>query len=72
MMGIDRLADRMREETERSAAMPKPCYGLLFSRAQADLQTLDKVDKPRAPQNVSETQHEMESRRGEYYDKVGP
>lgn len=69
--GIDRLADRMREETDEErghAAMF--LTRLLFLDGEADMQSLDEVDKPKSLRAIFETQLRMELEAREYYAKA--
>lgn len=69
--GIDRLAARMREETDEErdhAAMF--LTRLLFLDGEADLQTLDSVDRPKTVRGIFETQLRMELEAREYYAKA--
>ncbi len=69
--GIDRLAARMREETDEErghAAMF--LTRILFLDGEADLKTLDAVDRPKSVRGLFETQHRMELQAREYYAKA--
>lgn len=69
--GIDRLAARMREETDEERGHAEAFLTrLLFLEGEADMQTLDKVDKPETVRKIFETQHRMELEAREYYDKA--
>jgi len=69
--GIDRLAERMREETEEERGHAEAFLTrLLFLEGEADMQTLDKIDKPESVRKIFETQHRMELEAREYYDNA--
>ena len=69
--GIDRLAQRMREETDEEREHAELFLTrLLFLDGEADMQTLDKVDKPESVRSIFETQHRMELEAREFYDKA--
>ena len=69
--GIDRLAARMREETDEErghAAMF--LTRILFLDGEADLRTLDPVDRPESVRGLVETLHRMELEAREYYARA--
>jgi bacterioferritin len=69
--GIDRLAARMREETEEERGHASAFLTrLLFLDGEADMQTLDKVAKPESVRKIFETQLEMEREAQKYYAKA--
>lgn len=66
--GIDRLAERMREETEEEREHASLFLTrLLFLEGEADMQTLDQVDRPESVRAIFETQHRMECEARDYY-----
>jgi len=69
--GIDRLADRMREETDEERGHANLFLArILFLDGEADLQKLDKIDRPTSVRSLFETQHRMELEARTYYDKA--
>jgi bacterioferritin len=69
--GIDRLAERMREETDEERAHAEMFLTrILFLDGEADLRTLDAVDRPESVRGLFETQHRMELEAREYYAKA--
>ena len=69
--GIDRLAARMREETDEEREHASLFLTrILFLDGEADLQTLDAVDRPESVRGIFETQHRMELEAREYYAKA--
>ena len=69
--GIDRLAGRMREETaEEQEHATLFLTRILFLDGEADLQTLDRVERPTSVRQIFETQHRMELEAREYYAKA--
>lgn len=69
--GIDRLAERMREETDEEREHASLFLTrILFLDGEADLQTLDKVERPKNVRQIFETQHKMELEAREYYAKA--
>jgi bacterioferritin len=69
--GIDRLATRMREETEEERGHASAFLTrLLFLEGEPDLQALDPVEKPSSVRSLLETQYKMEIEAREYYDKA--
>lgn len=69
--GIDRLAERMREETdEERRHASKFLARLLFLDGAADMQTLDRIDQPDSLRAIFETQHRMELEARAYYDNA--
>jgi len=69
--GIDRLAQRMREETDEErhhAALF--LTRILFLDGEADLQTLERVERPTSVRQILETQHRMELEAREYYARA--
>jgi bacterioferritin len=66
--GIDRLARRMREETDEERGHAELFLTrILFLDGEADLQTLDRVEKPASVRQIFETQLRMELEAREYY-----
>ena len=66
--GIDRLAARMREETDEERGHAAQFLArILFLDGEADLQTLDRVEKPTGVRQIFETQLRMELEAREYY-----
>jgi bacterioferritin len=66
--GIDRLAARMREETDEErhhAALF--LTRILFLDGEADLQTLDRVERPQSVRQIFDTQLKMELEAREFY-----
>ncbi len=66
--GIDRLAARMREETDEErhhAALF--LTRILFLDGEPDLQTLDRIEKPQSVRQIFDTQLRMELEAREYY-----
>jgi len=69
--GIDRLAERMREETDEERGHASMFLTrLLFLDGEADMKTLDDVDKPTSVRGIFETQQRMELEAREYYAKA--
>jgi bacterioferritin len=69
--GIDRLAERMREETDEERDHATLFLTrILFLDGEADLQTLDRVERPTSVRQIFETQHRMELEAREYYAKA--
>ena len=69
--GIDRLAARMREETDEEREHAALFLTrILFLDGEADLRTLDAVDRPESVRGIFETQHRMELEAREYYAKA--
>lgn len=69
--GIDRLAARMREETDEEREHASLFLTrLLFLDGEADMQTLDKIDQPKSVRAIFETQLRMEREAREYYTKA--
>jgi bacterioferritin len=69
--GIDRLAGRMREETEEEREHATLFLTrILFLDGEADLQTLDRVERPTSVRQIFETQHRMELEARDYYAKA--
>jgi len=69
--GIDRLAERMREETDEERGHASMFLErLLFLDGEADMQTLDKIDKPSSVRAIFDTQLRMELEAREYYAKA--
>ena len=69
--GIDRLAARMREETDEErhhAALF--LTRILFLDGEADLQTLDRVERPQSVRQIFDTQLKMELEAREFYAKA--
>jgi len=66
--GIDRLAARMREETDEErhhAALF--LTRILFLDGEADLQTLDRIETPQSVRHIFDTQLKMELEAREFY-----
>jgi bacterioferritin len=66
--GIDRLAARMREETDEErhhAALF--LTRILFLDGEADLQTLGPIEKPQSVRHIFDTQLKMELEAREFY-----
>ena len=69
--GIDRLATRMREETQEERGHASAFLTrLLFLEGEPDLKTLDAVEKPSSVRSLLETQYKMEIEARAYYDKA--
>lgn len=69
--GIDRLADRMAEETDEERGHASMFLTrLLFLEGEADMQTLDRIDKPESVRSIFETQLRMENEARDYYAKA--
>lgn len=69
--GVDRLAERMRQETDEERGHANAFLTrLLFLEGEADMQTLDKIEKPESVRKIFQTQHKMELEAREYYDKA--
>lgn len=69
--GIDRLAARMREETEEEREHAELFLTrLLFLDGEADMQTLDPIDRPQSVRGIFETQLKMELEAREYYARA--
>jgi bacterioferritin len=69
--GVDRLAARMAEEIgEEREHASLFLARLLFLEGEADMQTLDRVDKPESVRGIFDTQYRMECEAREYYAKA--
>ncbi|SFP57214.1 ferritin-like domain-containing protein [Tranquillimonas alkanivorans] len=69
--GVDRLAERMREEIEEERGHAQAFLTrILFLDGKADVQTLDDIEKPESVRGIFDTQLRMEKEAREYYDKA--
>lgn len=69
--GIDRLAGRMAEETEEERGHAKAFLTrILFLDGEADMQTLDPIEKPTSLRHIFETQIRMENEARSFYAKA--
>ena len=69
--GVDRLAERMRAETEEERGHADAfLQRLLFLEGEADMQTLDKVETPESVEGIFKTQHRMEKEAIETYSRA--
>lgn len=69
--GIDRLAARMREETDEERTHASLFLTrLLFLEGEPDMQTIDPIDQPESVRSIFETQLRMECEARDYYDKA--
>lgn len=69
--GIDRLAERMREEIDEEREHASLFLTrILFLEGEPDVKTLDTIDKPESLRGIFETQQRMELEAREYYAKA--
>lgn len=69
--GIDRLAERMREEIDEEREHASLFLTrILFLEGEPDVKTLDTIDTPESLRGIFETQQRMELEAREYYAKA--
>lgn len=69
--GIGRLAERMKDEVDEERGHAKRFLTrILFLEGEADVQTLDEIEKPTSVKQIFEVQHRMEKEAVDYYNKA--
>jgi len=69
--GIGRLAERMHEEIEEERGHARAFLTrILFLEGEADVQTIDPIQKPESVQQIFEVQHRMEREAIAYYNRA--
>ncbi|MGF1551516.1 MAG: bacterioferritin [Paracoccaceae bacterium] len=69
--GIDRLAKRMREETDEERGHASMFIErMLFLEGTPDVQTLDPIDTPESIRGIFDTQYKLEREAVQYYSKA--
>ena len=69
--GVDRLAKRMREETdEEREHANRFLTRLLFLDGEADVSTLEPIKPPESVRQIFDTQYEMEKEAVAYYSRA--